>query len=310
VTDPGEAPRPAGDGPMSVSIVVPALDAEATIGDMLAGLASQAGVSCRREVIVVDGGSRDATADVVARFGVRLLVEPKRGPAAARNLGLREASGEIICHLDADTVPTRGWLREMLVPFSDPDVALVGGKTVSFPPETPAQRYMASSGRLDAVDYVRRPLFPFVPSRNMAVRREAALAIGGWADDLITAEDVDFCHRLLAAYPGPIVYRESAVLLHRNRATDDGLRKQAWGYGEGVAHLYERYPGETTWHWTDAGKVVGLLCGRAARAAVLETGARLRLTSSNAAELARYHWLWSWAFWRGFYSYRRTRAYR
>lgn len=142
---------------------MPALDAADTIGDMLAGLAGQSGLAQRPEIIVVDGGSRDATADVVRRSGATLLVEPKRGPAAARNLGLRHAAGDVICHLDADAFPTRHWLRELTAPFSRDDVVLVAGKSLSFPSQNAVQRYMASSGRIDGIDYIHRPIFPRPP---------------------------------------------------------------------------------------------------------------------------------------------------
>ncbi len=295
---------------VAVSVVVPALNAAATIGDMLAGLAGQAGVARDHEIIVVDGGSSDGTREIVQRSGATLLIEPKRGPAAARNLGLRHATGAVICHLDADAFPTRYWLSELIAPFERADVVLVAGKTVSLPSENAVQRYMASSGRIDAVDYIHRPLFPFVPSRNMAVRRDAALAIGGWAEECITGEDVDFCHRLLARDPKPIVYQEKALLLHRNRDTDEALCKQAWSYGEGTAHLYERYPTEVQWSPFDHLKVGAKLVARAIAPIALRLGRAIGLADRERIELAHYDWRWSLSFWSGFYSYRRTGAYR
>jgi glycosyltransferase involved in cell wall biosynthesis len=293
------------------SVVVPVLNAAATVGDMLHALASQAGVAAgESETIIVDGGSTDGTPEIVARAGVTLLVEPKRGPGAARNTGLRAASGDIVCHVDADAVPTRRWLRELVAAFDDPTVTLVAGKSLSFPPRTPAQRYMARSGRIDAVEYVRRPIFPFAPSRNMAVRRAAALAIGGFAEECITGEDVDFSHRLLRAFPSAIVYAERAIVFHHDRETDDALARQAWSYGEGVAHLYLRYPDDTHWGARDALRAAQVIGARALAAVALAGARRLRVAAAERAELARYHWLWTWAFWRGFYSYRRLRAYR
>ena len=295
-----------------VSVVVPVLNGAANIGVMLGGLASQAGIARDEyETIVVDGGSTDATREIVSRFpDVTLLEELRRGPGVARDTGLRHARGDIICHLDADSLPSRRWLSALIAPFSDPSVILVGGKTISFPPQTPAQRYMADSGRIDANEYISRPVFPFVPSRNMAVRRDAALAIGGWRDECITGEDVDFCHRLLEKYPSGMIYQPDAILLHHNRETDDELMRQAWSYGEGTAHLYDLYPSETKWRVRDTTHVATQIVGRAVTAATLAAGQRFRLVKDRIAERAYYHWLWSWSFWRGFYSFRRSRAYR
>jgi glycosyltransferase involved in cell wall biosynthesis len=292
------------------SIVVPVLNGMPTVTDMLRAVASQAAVGFAFETILVDGGSRDGTVEAARAAGVTVLEEPRRGPGIARDVGLRAARGEIICHIDADTVPTRRWLAELVAAFDDPSVVLAGGKTLSFPPTTPAQRYMAASGRIDSDEYVTRPIFPFVPSRNMAVRREAALAIDGWAEECITGEDVDFCHRLLAAYPSTIAYRERAIVFHYNRETDDQLTRQAWAYGEGAAHLYLRYPDEVSWGARDALHVGRTLATNAMKASVLSLGERLGRVPAERAELARYDHLWWWSFWRGFYSFRRTREYR
>ena len=79
------------------SIVIPAYNRRDVIGDTLASCMAQSWSDC--EVIVVDDGSSDGTPDVVAgharRFpGIRLLTTVNRGPAAARNLGVREARGK------------------------------------------------------------------------------------------------------------------------------------------------------------------------------------------------------------------------
>jgi len=87
------------------SIVIPAYNRRDVIGDTLASCMAQSWSDC--EVIVVDDGSSDGTPDVVAgharRFpGIRLLTTVNRGPAAARNLGVREARGKYIAFLDSD----------------------------------------------------------------------------------------------------------------------------------------------------------------------------------------------------------------
>lgn len=297
---------------LRASVVIPVLNAASTIGDTLTGLAAQAGIAPDDwELIVVDGGSTDGTREIVSKHpGIVLLTEARRGPGVARDTGLRHAKGEIVCHLDADAMPTRKWIASLLASFSDQSVVLVGGKSLSLPPKTAPQRYMASSGRIDAVEYVTRPVFPFVPSRNMAVRRSAALEIGGWTAECITGEDVDFCHRLLKAFHSKIVYQPAAILFHHNRETTAELAQQAWSYGEGTAHLYLRYPDEVHWRMRDTLHVFAQITGRRARATALKAGQQLRVASPEAVEHAYYHWLWSWSFWRGFNSYRRTRRYR
>ena len=252
------------------------------------------------ELIVVDNGSTDATAAVAREAGATVIEESTPGPAAARNAGLRLARGDVIAHVDADTVPSSRWLASIAAPFADPAVVLVAGRNVSYPPQTAAERYIAASGLIESERAVTRPHFPFAPSMNMAVRRDAALGIGGWSEDLTTGEDVDFSFRLCRDAGCAISYAPAAIVLHRNRATDEGLRRQAWTYGEGAAALYRKYPDEIGFTARIVTTLAGQLALRGVRPAWLRV-ARLRGGSSEEElEFARYHRTWTWAYWGGF----------
>ncbi len=292
-----------------VSVVIPAYNAAATIGEALKALRAQAGAP-QFELIVVDNGSTDATGAVSRSLGAAVLVETTRGPSAARNRGLRAARGSIVAHLDADTVPSRRWLREMLVPFSDPSVALVAGNTLCYPPSTPAERYVQASGLYDTLRAIRRTPFPFAPSLNLAVRREAALAVGAWPEDLSTGEDVDFSHRILRAYGTPIAYAERAVLYHRTRATDDALARQAWTYGEGAADLYRRYPDELRWDLAKSAHLAWMLASRVTLPVFARIAAAAGSGAGDRLEFFHYQSLWTRNFWLGFWAAYRTRRRR
>ncbi len=288
-----------------VSIVVPVRNAEATLGDMLQGLVHQATPESA-EILIVDNGSSDRSREIAESFPVKVLIETKLGPAAARNLGLRAARGEIIAHLDADTLPTRNWLRELLGAFDDPDTVIAAGRSISYAPETAPERYVEASGRLDVETSRRRHPFPFAPSKNLAVRRTAAIRIGGWCEDMLTGEDVDFCFRILREFPGEIAYRERAIVFHRNRQTDAALRVQAWTYGEGAAQLYRRYPEVADWNLHGRVNALRILATRGLSAAYHRAAFRVGLCSESQCEFARYHALWSWWWWRGFFSWYRS----
>jgi len=290
----------------SVSVILPVFNGAATIADTLRALLTQADPPQPLEIVVVDNGSTDATRDIVSSHSVTLLEEATRGPSAARNCGLRYASGEVIAHLDADTLPTRRWLAELVAPFADAQVHIAGGHTITFRPTTPAQRYMSRSQVHDGEASARHPVMPFVASLNMAVRRQSALAIGGWAEDMLTAEDVDFCHRILQAFPSRIAYQPNALLFHRDRTTDEALVRQAWGYGQGAAQLYRRYPHDLPW----GARQWWALAYKLSQRVFTYAGTRIRepfgFTAAEDVEFALYDWRWTWWYWRGFvHRYRR-----
>ena len=112
---------------MKVSVIVPAYNAQKTIGQCIDALLAQTYPRESYEVIVVDDGSTDGTADVVKAYPVKYLYQRNQGPATARNIGVREAQGEIILFTDSDCVPFDNWIAEMTKPFEDKEVVAVKG---------------------------------------------------------------------------------------------------------------------------------------------------------------------------------------
>lgn len=285
---------------LSVSVIIPVLNGAGVIGDLLTCLCNQVNQPQIVEILVVDNGSQDETCSIAQNFPVKLLKENKPGPGAARNRGLASARGEVIAYLDADTLPSRKWIGEIVKPFFDPEITLVGGKTISYKPETPAERFYARFGIHKTEFELSRARFPFFASRNLAVRRTAAIAIGGWAEDLLTAEDIDFCYRIQQQVPGKTYFQESAVLFHRDRKDENTLLRQAWTYGEGLAKIYRRYPENAPWGMRQILQVGKVLAYRSIRPTMLKIGNRLGIVSYDQVEFAVYLNKWSWYFWRGF----------
>lgn len=283
------------------SIVVPAYNAEHMLGDTLRALQAQSGAPAY-EVLVVDNASTDSTAAVARGLGVTVLHESKRGPAAARNCGIRAARGELILCCDADTVPSRRWVAEMTAAFNDAATVLAAGNTLCYPPQTAAERFVARSGLYDMEEKIRRPLLPFVMSLNLAVRRDAAVAVGGFCEELITAEDVDFSQRIVRAFGTAAVYVERAVLYHRVRSDARALARQAFSYGEGMAECYRRYPDEVQWSVGQTAHVVRRYAARGIETALCAMQTLVGKAPAGSLEFLRYRALWDRCFWGGFFT--------
>jgi glycosyltransferase involved in cell wall biosynthesis len=149
-------------------VVIPARDAAATLPRTLECLAAQQGAP-EFEVIVVDDGSTDSTAEIAGSAGVRLVQTEGVGSGQARNLGVREASGDVIAFTDADCFPTPGWLAAALRHIESAD--LVAG-AVAPDPSTPL-------GPFDRTVWVERETGLY-ETANLLIRRELFERIGGF----------------------------------------------------------------------------------------------------------------------------------
>jgi glycosyltransferase involved in cell wall biosynthesis len=161
------------DARPQIAVVVSARDASATIGRAVAAMTAQVGAP-PYEVIVVDNASQDDTGALAAAAGARVLRLDDRagGPGAARNTAVASTEAEFIAFTDADCFPVPGWLAA-LAPHL-PDAELVAGP-VDPDPEALARTHWDRTVAFDRES-------PLYPTANLAVRRSAFLAAGGFRD--------------------------------------------------------------------------------------------------------------------------------
>ena len=198
------------------SVIVPTYNGGSKIGRCLASLRNQ---DCSRsfEVIVVMDGSTDNTVEVLKQFPeVRVLIQANAGPAAARNLGAREALGDIIVFTDDDCEPMLNWLTQMLKPFADPDAVGAKGVYRSRQPEIIA--------RFVQIEYedryrlmARHSTIDFIDTYSAAFRRKRFLELNGYDTSfpVACAEDVELSYRM-SAIGWKMVFVPTAVVYHQH----------------------------------------------------------------------------------------------
>lgn len=99
----------------TISIIIPVYNEEASIGDCLTSLQGQTLKS--NEIIIVDDGSTDKTVEIVNKYPVKLLKQNHFGPGSARNLGAKEAAGEILIFIDADMTFDKDFIKNLTAPI-------------------------------------------------------------------------------------------------------------------------------------------------------------------------------------------------
>lgn len=229
---------------VALSVVVPVLDMADTIGACLDSLTSQRLPAGECEVLVVDNGSTDGTPDVVRRYPVILLHEPKPGACNARNAGIAAARGEFVAFTDADCVPSRSWLASLRKAAARPDVDVIAGPLAVLDPECSLlARYSATVGQYDPTRTLAHPTFPYAASGNMCIRRSVLEANGRFNPAFPTYDAAEFFWRLKQRGPLRVVVERRAVVFYRTRSSIRAFARQNFGYGCGAGQLLRQATG-------------------------------------------------------------------
>jgi len=207
------------------------------------------------EVIVVDDGSSDDTAERVAGGfpEVRLLRQPPAGLSVARNAGAAAATREVVVFTDDDCEPDEEWLAGLAkVLAAGWDAA--GGPNLAPRPENTAAAVIAAAPGAPSHVMLDDEEAEHLPGCNLAVRRTAFDAVGGFDPVFTTAgDDVDFCWRLQDA-GFRLGFSPTAFVWHHRRGSLRGYLKQQLGYGRAEALLIAKHPhrftpsGDALWH--------------------------------------------------------------
>ncbi|HEX6248382.1 MAG TPA: glycosyltransferase family 2 protein [Nocardioidaceae bacterium] len=232
-----------------VSVVIPAYDEEAFLGHCLDSVRAQDYPNL--EIIVVNGPSRDGTADVVrARTAVddrvHLVHNPRRSIPSSMNLGVHRARGRWLVRVDAHSTIDPSYVRIAVDRLREGTWAGVGGRKEGVG-RTPAGRAIsvAMSSRLG----VGNSTYHFGTSAQEvdhlpfgAYSLEVVRAMGGWNEDLVANEDFEFDHRLLLAGHRLLFDPRMVIHWHCRQSVVD-LYRQYRRYGMGKVDVVWLHPG-------------------------------------------------------------------
>jgi len=239
----------------SVSVVLPVLNEASDLPRLLDQLRNQIPPAGGFEVLVVDGGSQDGTREIVLEQiaswpGLRLIDNPKRRSAPARNLGALAARGEIILYVDGHcSIPRPDYLSRLVTIFTSSGAACLcrPQPLTTLTDDKPWARAIALARHSplghhpDSDIYGTEPRVTQPHSAGAAYRREIFERVGGFDERFDACEDVEFNHRVDRAGFMAYVHPDLAVD-YRPRGSLSTFFRQMVRYGRGRGRLGVRHP--------------------------------------------------------------------
>lgn len=230
-----------------VSVIIPTFNSEKTIQRLLDAFKKDQ-VSCDYEILVIDGCSKDRTVEICQQYDVKVYNNPKIHAAAARNIGIENAKGEICAFIDSDCVPCRGWVDMIAKLFSDESIMAIGGKMIPYPPVNRVERFAGdvfinrivcfSEERVESFSHQLKHTFA---TANCAYRKDFLQEIGCF-DDFFSnnGEDVDLFWRAIDSKKR-LLYEPQLIVQHSFVDTVHKLFRKYRQYGLATSKLATRY---------------------------------------------------------------------
>ena len=220
-----------------VSIIVAAYNSQETIEECLKSILAQNYPADSFEVIVMDGGSKDATVKLAQQFPIKVVSIRLNAPAAY-NYAMKIASHLILGFIDADAKVEVEWLNKLAPHLGDPKVAGVSGSIETWNQDNPWARsigYELKNRYSRIGKYTGR-----IATMNLLLKKGVIEEAGGWDEQLPSQYDTDLGFRI-SAKGYRIAYEPSAVCYHFNRPTLKAYYRQQLQYGKNTLKLYFKH---------------------------------------------------------------------
>jgi GT2 family glycosyltransferase len=221
-------------------VVIPALNAAATMEGCLAALSEQTVVP--GEVIVVDDGSTDDTPEIARRMGAEVIVQDHGGAGAARNRGARAARGDLLLFTDSDCAPVPDWIERLVEALDGNGVVAARGVTTSVQPE-PAARFAQLEYDEKYRQLALHESVDMVATYSAAYRRDAFWRFGGFDEGFqgATSEDQELSFRVANAGLKIAFVPTAAVMHHHHTSLRAYMRRKFW-IGHAKARIGRQHP--------------------------------------------------------------------
>jgi O-antigen biosynthesis protein len=252
-----------------ISVVVCTYNGSRTLRECLSGLKQLE--YTHYEIIVVDDGSRDNCAAIARECGVQVISTENRGLSAARNIGMKAATGEIVVYIDDDAYPDPHWLMYLASAFQGSTHAAIGGPNLAPPDDGAIADCVVNAPGGPVHVLLTDTVAEHIPGCNMAFRKSHLQAIGGFDPQFRSAgDDVDVCWRIQQR-GWTIGFSAAAMVWHHRRNSVRTYWKQQRGYGKAEAQLERKWPdkynavGHIKWAGQLYGKGLTRMLGRTQR---------------------------------------------
>ena len=229
-----------------VSVVIPAYNQKRTLQAAIESLRNQSYPKDKYEVIVVDDGSSDGTQQWVRAYqqdcscSLRYFYQENKGPAAARNLGIRNALGDIIAFIDSDCIASYSWIEKLVNGYDDDRVAGIGGTIKARPTFSKISRYCAYV-KMNEQPPIDDTGITYLITGNASFRKKCLDLVRGFDERYNSAggEDPDLCYRLKEQ--GYIFkYNRGAIVYNHHKERLGEFLKTYFNYGKGDSFLVMR----------------------------------------------------------------------
>jgi len=211
-----------------VSFIIPTLNRERTIEACLKSIADQ--TYPIKEIIVVDGGSRDRTLSIASKYATKIILD-KGSLGKARQRGAEEATGQILGIFDSDIVlPTKDWTEKAVQYFrADSAVGIVWPFNKAPEGASIVTRCYFLLWKARAWEFLKQANKRLlVPGGNSLVLRKALETAGGFDTTLKFGEDLELGNRIVRLGYGVAIFKE-AILHDTMWSFEEYARKQIWG---------------------------------------------------------------------------------